>query len=432
MDAETECGRLSRRTFLREVAAMSGAALTSGLLVACGTGTPQGDENPVVHLLWSDVTNAYAPLLADFSAATGINVLQTIVPYNQRLDKINTAVLGGGDFDVVQMDTVWTAQFAAAKWVDDLTDRITDTIKRAVPKSALSAATYQSKLYGIPVFNSAKHLFYNVRLLNEAGFDHPPETLDAFVAQAKAATKPGQWGSIWSWKQSEALICDWLSIMFTQSGAQLMDSRGRAVFHTMGGTEALQWMVDLLYTHEAADPASLESTEDDVRKALQTGAYALTYNWEGVLPEANNPIKSRAAPHIRVALLPGGKDVKSASVNGSEAWAILTHSRRKEAAWQLLDYMASPAWQKKAMIITGNYPILSSLYDDPELQQTIQDFAVYGEQFTYLVTRPQAVSYPRASDVIQKYLHKALLRQLRPKEAMDAAVDEVNKATVTP
>jgi multiple sugar transport system substrate-binding protein len=292
--------------------------------------------------------------------------------------------------------------------------------------------TYQGKLYGMPLFNSAKHLFYNVKLLSEAGFDTPPGTLDDFVAQAKAATKPGQWGSIWSWKQSEALICDWLSIMFAQPGAELLDSRGRAVFHTMGGTEALQWMVDLLYTHKVADPASLESTEDDVRKALQTGAYALTYNWEGTLPEANDPLKSRAAPHIRVALLPGGNDVKSASVNGSEGWAILTCSRRKEAAWRLLNYMASPAWQKKATLITGNYPILSSLYNDPELHQKVQDFPVYGEQFTYLVTRPQLVSYAQASDVIQKYLHKALLRQLNPMEAMATAVDEVDKAMATP
>jgi multiple sugar transport system substrate-binding protein len=407
-------------------------AIGSQVLAACSRKTsPTGGES-VVNLLWSDVTNAYAPLLQDFTEATGIAIMQTIVPYNQRLDKINTAVLGGGDFDVVQMDTVWTAQFAAAGWVDDLTDRIIDAIKTDIPRPALSAVMYKGKICGMPLFNSAKHLFYNVRLLYEAGFDHPPGTLDEFVVQAKAATKPGQWGSIWSWKQSEALICDWLSIMFTQPGAQLLDSHGRAVFHTTGGTEALQWMVDLLYTHEVADPASLESTEDDVRKALQTGAYALTYNWEGVLPEANDPTKSRAAPDIRVALLPGGKDVKSASVNGSEGWAILTHSRRKEAAWRLLEYMASPAWQKKATSITGNYPILSSLYDDPELQREIQDFPIYGEQFTYLVTRPQLVSYAQASDVLQKYLHKALLQQLNPKEAMDAAVDEVNKATVTP
>ena len=118
--------------------------------------------------------------------------------------------------------------------------------------------TYNGKLYGMPLFNSSKHLFYNAKLLKDAGFDHPPTTLDEFVAQAKATTKPGQWGSVWSWKQSEALICDWVAIMFTQPGAQILDSDGKAVFNTMGGTEALQWMVDLLYTHKAADPASLE------------------------------------------------------------------------------------------------------------------------------------------------------------------------------
>ena len=36
--------------------------------------------------------------------------------------------------------------------------------------------------------------------LKEAGFDRPPATLDEFVAQSKGTTKPGQWGSLWSWK----------------------------------------------------------------------------------------------------------------------------------------------------------------------------------------------------------------------------------------
>jgi multiple sugar transport system substrate-binding protein len=305
-------------------------------------------------------------------------------------------------------------------------------MKQDVPAAVLSAVTYNGKLYGMPLFNSAKHLFYNARLLREAGFDHPPATLDEFVVQAQETTRQGQWGSLWSWKQSEALICDWLSLMFTQPGAQLLDSHGQAVFHTMGGTEALQRMVDLLYQHKVADPASLECTEDDVRRMLQTGTYALTYNWEGVLPEANDPQKSRAAPHIRVALLPGGSGVKSASVNGAEGWVLLAQSRRQEAAWKLLEYMASPAWQKKAALIAGDYPILASLYSDPELQQNVQDFAIYGEQFKYLVGRPQLPDYARKSDIIQRHLHTALLRKVSPKEAMHAAASEVNRATATP
>lgn len=421
----------SRRAFLRVLGTASGAALTHGLLGACGSSqTASGAQ--VVHVLWSDVTHSRAPLLADFTHATGIKVNQTIVQYNQLLQKIQTAVQGGSDFDVVQMDTVWTARFAAAGWVQDVTSHITDAIKQDVPPAVLGAVAYHGKLYGMPLFNSAKHLFYNARLLQEAGFDHPPATLDEFVAQAQGTTKHGQWGSLWSWKQSEGLLCDWLSLMFTQPGAQFLDSHGQAVFHTMGGTEALQWMVDLLYRHNVADPASLECTEDDVRRMLQTGTYALTTNWEGVLPEANDPSKSRAAPHIRVALLPGGHGVTSASVHGVEGWGILAQSKRQDVAWKLLEYMSSPAWQKKAALIAGDYPILTSLYRDPELHNHMQDFAIYGEQFKYLVGRPQLPDYARTSDIIQRHLHRALLREVSPREAMYAAASEVNRATATP
>jgi multiple sugar transport system substrate-binding protein len=431
MGTGTQRSRLSRRTFLRLLGTASSAALASGLLGACGSSQTASGEREV-SLLWSDVTNSRAPLIEDFTNATGIKVNQTIVQYNQRLHKIQTAVQGGGDFDVVQMDTVWTARFAAAGWVAEVTSRITDAIKQDVPAVALDAVTYNGKLYGMPLFNSAKHLFYNAELLKEAGFDHPPAILDEFVVQAQGTTRQGQWGSLWSWKQSEGLLCDWLSLMFTQPGAEFLDRHGKAIFHTMGGTEALQWMVDLLYRHKVADPASLECTEDDVRRMLQTGTYALTYNWEGVLPEANDPRKSRAAPHIRVALLPGRSGVKSASVNGAEGWGILAQSRRREAAWKLLEYMASPAWQKKAALIAGDYPILASLYSDPDLHKNVQDFAIYGKQFKYLVGRPQLPDYARKSDIIQRHLHAALLREVSPKEAMYAAASEVNRATATP
>jgi multiple sugar transport system substrate-binding protein len=455
MDQDKQRTYLSRRAFLRRAGLIGGAALAGHVLAACGgatpapsggggaatsapaaggaaTSAPAAGGGQTINFLWTDSSNFHQPLIKDFEQATGIKVNQTQVQYNELLNKITTAVQGGADIDVVEMDTIWTAQFASAGWVEDLTDRITDAIKKDVPESSLGAVTYQGKLYGMPWYNSGKHLFYNAKLLKDAGFDKPPATLDEFVTQAKATTKQGQWGSVWSWKQSEALICDWVAIMFTQKGAQILDKDGKAVFNTMGGTEALQWMVDLLNKHKVADPASLEYDENDVRHALETGTYALTYNWEGTLPEANDPAKSKAAPNIKIDLLPGSKDVKSSSVNGSEGWAILKQSKNKETAWKLLEYLASPAWQKKSAIIAGDYPILSSLYSDPDLQKQVEDFQLYGEQFKYLALRPQVPGYAQKSDIIQKHLHEALLGKANPKDAMDAAADEVNKATAAP
>ena len=202
--------------------------------VAAGTGGGQ-----VVNFLWTDTNNLRQPLIQDFEKASGIKVNQTQVQYNQLFDKIVTSVQGGADVDVIEMDTIWTPQFASAGWVQDISDRATDAIISDVPESALSAVRYNGKLYGMPWFNSAKHLFYNQKLLKEAGFDAPPATLDDFVVQAKATTKEGQWGSVWSWKQAESLICDWVALMFTQKGAQILDADGKAVFNEMGGTDAL-------------------------------------------------------------------------------------------------------------------------------------------------------------------------------------------------
>lgn len=78
--------RYDRRGFLRLLRAAGGLALGAQLLTACGAGVSTNDEGQVVNLLWSDLTRAYTPLLEDFTRATGIKVIQTIVPYNQRLD----------------------------------------------------------------------------------------------------------------------------------------------------------------------------------------------------------------------------------------------------------------------------------------------------------------------------------------------------------
>jgi multiple sugar transport system substrate-binding protein len=450
---------MSRRAFLKAagltasgavLAACAAPATTAPTSVPAATNPPAATSAPVatsaattapttvaatggqVNFLWTDINHLRAPLIADFTAATGITVNQTILQYNDLLNKITTAVTGGGGFDVIEMDTIWTAQFASAGWIEDITSRVTPAIKSDVPDSALNAVTYQGKLYGMPWFNSCKHLFYNSKLLQDAGFSNPPATLDELVAQAQATTKAGQWGTIWSWVQSEALICDWVSLMFTQKGAQFLDASGKAVFDTMGGVEITQWMVDLLYKSKVADPASLQSTEDNVRTALFTGKYAITYNWEGTLPDGNDPTKSQAAPNVKIGLLPGSKDVKSSTVNGSEGWAMLKNAANKDNAWALLQYMASPAWQKKAAIVAGDYPILSSLYSDPDLAKNVQDFATYGEQFKYMALRPQVPGYAQKSDIIQRHLSEALLQKATPADAMKAAADEVNKLTSTP
>ena len=123
--------QLSRRAFLHALGMASGVTLLAACAPAPSTAPAASNEaapaseEQVVNFLWTDATNTHQPLIQDFETARGIKVNQTQVQYNQLLDKITTSIQGGADVDVIEMDTIWTAQFASAGWVDDISDRIT-------------------------------------------------------------------------------------------------------------------------------------------------------------------------------------------------------------------------------------------------------------------------------------------------------------------
>src|SRR5688572_11977215 len=160
---QAERTELSRRAFLRAVGMAGGASILAACSPAATPPARTGSEQ-VVNFLWTDAQNTHQPLIKDFEDATGIKVNQTQVAYNDLFNKITTSVQGGADVDVIEMDTIWTAQFASAGWVQDISDHITEAITADVPESALSAVRFGGKLYGMPWFNSAKHLFYNQKL----------------------------------------------------------------------------------------------------------------------------------------------------------------------------------------------------------------------------------------------------------------------------
>ena len=74
------------------------------------------------------------------------------------------------------MDCIWPAEFAAAEFILDVTDRIPEDVKQDIWPGAMESVTYQGKLYGMPWLNDVLYMYYNEEMLKEAGFDAPPKT----------------------------------------------------------------------------------------------------------------------------------------------------------------------------------------------------------------------------------------------------------------
>lgn len=353
--------------------------------------------------------------------------------YDAMHDKIITAMASDPpSYDVYTVDDPWYAEFAKAGYMADVTNRITDDMKKNVFASAWDVVTVDNKTYGLPWLLDQKYFFYNEKILKEAGFTEPPKTWEELIDQAKVIKEKGlvEYPLVWSWAQAEAAICDWVTLLYANGGSWL-DADGKPAFNNEIGVATLTWMVQTIddgYTN----PASVSYLEEDVRNVFSQGKAAFALNWNYMYDLANyNKEESQITGQVGVALIPvfeqgAEKGVKSSSVNGSMGFAIAAKSPNVDASWKFIEYLTSedvqmrysahmlPMWQ-----IAFEGENLKKLESGSEAAAVMAP--MFGEQFPFANVRPRAAFYPEGSMTVQLALQQALTKQKSPKDALDAA-----------
>jgi multiple sugar transport system substrate-binding protein len=152
-------GRLTRRSFLERAAAigLSSSAAVS-LLEACGgSSNSSGGSGPAVSIVWQseqDLTQTYKLLVDTFNKTVGskqgIHVTWSPGPAstNDLLTKyFNMLRARNGSADVISIDIVYAAQFAASQWTKPITDSQwpVSEQQKYLP-GPLQGCTYQGKI----------------------------------------------------------------------------------------------------------------------------------------------------------------------------------------------------------------------------------------------------------------------------------------------
>jgi multiple sugar transport system substrate-binding protein len=344
-----------------------------------------------------------------------IKVNTTFVPYEALEQKILTGAPNGG-YDVVLIDAPWTAKFAKAGIVQEVTDKLSEADRQDIFAGALDAVSYEGKLYGLPWLNDTKFLFYNKEMLKKAGFSNPPKTWDELMAQAKVIKEKGivEYPIVWSWKQAEALSCDFTTLSETFGGKLVRD--GKPTLTDEGNQKALDFMVQSL-KDGISNPKSTEFLEEDVRGVFSSGKAAFALNWTYMYNLANDKTQSQVAGQVGIAPSPGQGSVVSASVNGGMGVALAKGSKHPEEAWKYMEYLSSKEVQKK--YAKNALPIWKSLYDDKDVIATNPEVVAASKvQYNYLANRPQVPWYGSLSTELQVSIQQALLGQKSTKDAL--------------
>src|SRR5205823_3307270 len=306
-------GELSRRSVLG-LSALAGAGF---LLSACDTGggsqsSAQGTgEGKITALFMKQAgysEDDIRAMTADFhSRYPKITVEPSFVAYEALHDKI-VAAAPAGTFDVVLIDVIWPAEFGSKHIVTDVTDQFPASWKTGMLGGALATATYRERYFGVPWILDTKYLFYNTAMLSRAGTNPAAlSTWDGVLTAARVLKGKGivDFPLVWSWKQAEALVCDYTQLVGAFGGRFLSGDGSSIAFNSGGGLQALQFMKQTL-DDKLTNPNSVESLEEDVRKIFSDGQAAMALNWTYMFNAANDPKQSKIAGKVGVAQTPSG------------------------------------------------------------------------------------------------------------------------------
>lgn len=311
-----------------------------------------------------------------------------------------------GDPDILQLDVVWTPEFAAAGWILPL-DRFHPDTAAFFP-ATLTANRWQNRLYAIPWFVDVGMLYWRTDLMPS-----PPATFEA-VRQPLG----------WQGARYEGLVTVFLEYLGGYGGTIL--EGGRVTVNSEAGVRALTTMRDQIYRDSIVPRSVLTWHEEETRFAFQNGSLALMRNWPYAFALMADSTESRVAGRYAVAPMPAEPGGTPTAALGGAQLAISAWTEHPEAAWQVVEYLTQPEQMLERAEAVGQFPTRPALYENPALSAALavppaQALAV----IRHATQRPVTPVYTQLSGMLQIHLHRALTLQESPRAALDAAAGEI-------
>jgi multiple sugar transport system substrate-binding protein len=342
---------------------------------------------------------------------------------------INQFVSQSSSFDVGMMDVVWPAEFVDNDWAATVEDQ--DAYTDEMLSTPVEAATIDGDLYGMPMFTDANGLYYRTDLLEQAGYDSPPETYMELVNMAqevKSTVDEDLNGYIWQGGANEGLTIMWLNWLWGMGGS--VREGGDLVVNTDEGVDALQHAVDLIYEHEITPESIPSSGTDGNRQTFQQGDTIFMRNWPYAysLFQDDTPVTDK----FDVTTMPKAEGQADANNSCLGGWSLFINgfSENDEGAQAFANFAGSPEAQEMLAADHSRLPVRSELYEDSYWEDSDNDKPGFLDNFAEILrqtsARPATAQYSQFSEIVYTQCNNALTQQKSPQEALDDAQEEID------
>ncbi|MFJ3958152.1 ABC transporter substrate-binding protein [Arthrobacter sp. NPDC090010] len=419
------------RKFLAPAAAVAVLALT---LTACGGGSTGGSggggdaasqnldsRGPITFVTGKDNSGVWQPTIDRWNAAhpnEKVTLKEQTDNADQQHDDLVQHFQGqSADYDVVTVDVVWSAEFAAKGWLQPLKDSMKVDTSTLLP-ATVKAATYNNTLFAVPVSSDGGLLYYRKDLV-----PNPPKTWDEMMNMCSIAKQHNMSCYAGQLAKYEGLTVNAAEAINT-FGGKIVDDQGKAAVNSPEAKTGLSKLVDAYKSGNIPKQATTYQ-EEQGRAAFEAGQLLFLRNWPYVYNLAKTDGNSKVKDTFGVAPLPG-KDGPGASSLGGHSAAVSVYSKHKATAHDFAQWLLQDDQQKFFALKGSLAPVTNALYKDADITAKLPYMPTLLTSIENAVPRPVTPYYPAVTKAVQDNTYAALQGDKSVDQAlsdMQAAID---------
>lgn len=281
---------------------------------------------------------------------------------------------------------------------------------------ALEIMSDNGNIYGVPFRYDGSGIYYNVDILEAAGYTEFPTTWDEMVAMSKDLAQDGRYAFAWPLGNQANAATRLVQQIYTYGGDVLNTEETECLLNSDAAKKALTNIVSSI-EEGYASPSSAEL--DNTKMRDQFGSGHLAFNFTG--PFDIETLKEDYPDlNFKTAVIPGDKGMGTTTANG---WGVVMaeNAVNKEAAAKFLAYITTAENQAR---LTDSLPASQTALDFEQF--ATEDLKPFGEQLQNSKPEPTYVRWAEMEPIIYGYIQNAVSGAMTVDEACEGMTADIN------
>jgi multiple sugar transport system substrate-binding protein len=322
-------------------------------------------------------------------------------------------------YDVMSLDVVWTAEFAANGWISPVSPRRVPLASFLRP--AVETATFDGKLWAVPFTSNAGLLYYRKDLVPA-----PPVTWAQLARDAQAvAPRHDMAGYAGQFAAYEGLTVNFAEAV-QSAGGRILAPGGGAALTSGRAASALAFLVGG-FRQGWIPRSALGWDEAASQQAFESGHLLFLRNWPYVYGDVSAPGPGNVvAGRGGVNTLPSPRGHGFSSLGGANL-AVSAFSRHQATALAFIRFLTSLPSERQVLTRAALPPVWTQLYSDPALIRRFPYLPVLKKAILSAQPRPETTDYTQLSLAISSAVHRALAQQVPVPQTLAGLSRELNQ-----